>query len=258
LTTNNLPTIVLIGGGWHLPATYSKLTKALEAAGYEVHVPLLPSMNGARPPTASLAEDTTAVRNYVVNLIDAGHTVAAIMHSYGGQVGTNALHGLGLEQHAREGKSGGVSKLIYMCAFALPENSSMIGKVEEMGDSALMPLVFDFDEDGTVVSRDPKTFLVGEGDEKEIEEYVGGFRRWNGKGMYDCIERCAWRDDIPVSYIFAKSDMTVPLRYQEDMVEKVRAEVRSVETYEVDSGHCPNHTKTKEIVEIVGKAVGRK
>jgi pimeloyl-ACP methyl ester carboxylesterase len=253
----NLPTLVLIGGGWHLPTTYSKLTRALETAGYEVHVPLHPSMNAARPPTASLAEDTTAVRNYVLSLIDAGHTVAAIMHSYGGQVGTNALHGLGLEQRARQGVSGGVSKLIYMCAIALSENSSMIGKVEEMGDSALMPLVFDFAEDMTVLCRDPKTFIVGEGDEQEVVEYVGRFVRWNGQCMYDKIERCAWRD-IPVAYIYTLKDITVPLRYQEDMVEKVRREGREVETFEIDTGHCPNLTATEEVVEIVGKAIGRK
>ena len=38
------PTIVFIGGGWHVPASYSKFTKALEAAGYDVHVPSHPSM----------------------------------------------------------------------------------------------------------------------------------------------------------------------------------------------------------------------
>lgn len=38
------PVIVIISGGWHVPASYAKLTKALEAAGFEVHVPLLPSM----------------------------------------------------------------------------------------------------------------------------------------------------------------------------------------------------------------------
>lgn len=38
------PVIVIVSGGWHVPATYDRLTKALEAAGYEVQIPRLPSM----------------------------------------------------------------------------------------------------------------------------------------------------------------------------------------------------------------------
>lgn len=38
------PVIVIVHGAWHVPASYDKLTKGLEAAGYEVHVPRLPSM----------------------------------------------------------------------------------------------------------------------------------------------------------------------------------------------------------------------
>lgn len=65
MSTPNKPTIVIIGGGWHKPVTYSKLTKALEAAGYEVHVPSHPSMNESRPPNSDLATDTANTREYV-------------------------------------------------------------------------------------------------------------------------------------------------------------------------------------------------
>ncbi|EPE28647.1 alpha/beta-Hydrolase [Glarea lozoyensis ATCC 20868] len=250
------PTILLIGGGWHFPISYSKLTQALETAGYEVHVPLHPSMNGARPPTASLAEDTAATRTYAVNLIEKGHTIAALMHSYGGQVGTNALHGLGTTSRASQGLTGGVSHLIYMTAFALPENGSMAGKVEEMGDSALMPLAFDFADDKTVVSRDPKMLIVGPGDEEEIEAYVSTFGRWNGQAMYDTIERCAWRE-IPVSFVVTTMDMTVPVTYQRSMIEYIRGEGVQVGVFEVETGHCPGLTGTGEVVGFVGEILGR-
>lgn len=138
------PTIVLIHGGWHVPSTYSKFTTSLRSAGYEVHVPRLPSTNEARPPNADLATDTTMIRGYVEGLVDAGRLIIAIMHSYGGQVGTNALYGLSLNDRTkREGnQSGGVVHLIYMCAFALPEGGSMAGKVEEFGHEHLLPLAW--------------------------------------------------------------------------------------------------------------------
>ena len=78
------PTLILIHGGWQVPSTYSKFTMPLRSAGYEVHVPRLPSMNEMRPPNANLADDTKFIRAYVESLVDAGRTVVAIMHSYGG------------------------------------------------------------------------------------------------------------------------------------------------------------------------------
>ena len=210
-------------------------------------------MNEARPPDSDLASDTTTIRVYVENLVNLGRHVIAIMHSYGGQVGTNALHGLGLESRTRrrEGSTGGVVHLIYMCAFALPEGGSMVGKVKEFGHEHLLPLAFDFAADDSCVNRDPKTLLIGPGvEDVEAEAYVSSLIRWNGKSMYQAVEHCAWRE-IPVTYIYTSRDMTVPLDYQKSMVERMRAERRPVRTFELDTGHCPNLTMTREVVDIV-------
>ena len=245
------PTLVLIHGGWHIPSTYSKLTDSLRSAGYEVHVPRLPSVNEARPPNTDLTTDTALVRTYVESLVEAGRTVIAIMHSYGGQVGTNALYGLGLNTRA-EGRSGGVAHLIYMCAFAMPEGGSMVGKVKEFGHEHLLPVAFDFADDDSCVNRDPRTLLVGPGvdDDAEVERYVSSLVRWNGKSMYQAVEHCAWRE-IPVTYIYTSQDMTLPLIYQKSMVERMQAEGRTVHTIELATGHCPNLTMTKEVVDVV-------
>jgi len=246
------PTLVLIPGGWHTPRTYSALTTSLKSAGYEVHVPSFPSMNGARPPNTDLASDTAHVREYVASLLDAGHTVLAIMHSYGGQVGTNALHGLGLQ---RRQEPGGVARLIYMCAFALPEGGSMMGKVREFGHEHLIPLAFDFAADDSCVDRDPRALLVGPGvEDAEAEAYVSSLGRWNGKCMYQEVARCAWRE-IPVTYIYTSQDVTVPLEYQKSMVDLMEAEGREVQTFELETGHCPDVTKTEEVVDIVNEVV---
>ncbi|KAL8735364.1 MAG: hypothetical protein Q9166_000909 [cf. Caloplaca sp. 2 TL-2023] len=253
------PTIVLIQGGWHVPSTYSKFTSSLKSAGYEVHVPRLPSMNGARPPNTDLSTDTELIRSYVESLIDAGRTVIAIMHSYGGQVGTNALHGLGVKTRAKRQHplSGGVSHLIYMCAFALPEGGSMVGKVKEFGHEHLLPLAFDFADDDSCVHRDPKTLLIGpEIDNDEAEAYVSSLVRWNGKSMYQEVTQCAWRE-IPTTYIYTSQDMTVPLDYQKSMVDRMKAEGQKVQTFELSTGHCPNLTRTEEMVDIVNEVVAK-
>ncbi|KAI9687993.1 MAG: hypothetical protein M1820_010355 [Bogoriella megaspora] len=255
MASHNKPEVVLVGGGWHIPESYAKLTNALEAAGYTVHVPFLPSMNGARPPNANLATDTGVVRELVEKLVEEERYAVVIMHSYGGQVGTNALVGLGADSREKKGKRGGVKHLIYMTASALPEGDSMITKVKEFGHEHLMPVAFDFADDGTCVSRDPKTLIVGPGvSDKEVDEYVSTFRLFNGKSMYEPISNSAWRE-IPLTYIYTTEDMTLPYEYQKSMVENVRKDGIDVDTVELNTGHCPNLTKTKEVVDVVNDVI---
>ena len=135
-------------------------------------------MNEARPPNADLATDTALVRGYVESLVDAGRIVIAMIHSYGGQVGTNALYGLGLNNRSQQGLSGGVVHLVYMCAFAMPEGGLMVSKVQEFGHEHLLPLAFDFAEDNSCVDRDPKGLLVGPSiEDSEADKYVSSLAR---------------------------------------------------------------------------------
>jgi pimeloyl-ACP methyl ester carboxylesterase len=252
------PTTVIVHGGWHVPSSYSKLADCLRSSGLEVHIPRLPSMNETRPPNADLATDTQLVGSYVESLVEAGRSVIAVLHSYGGQVGTNALVGLSIEARAKKGLKGGVSHLVYMCAFAQVEGRSMVDKVNEFGHGELMPLAFDFAADNNVVCRDPKMSLLGDGqvaDESEIQAYLASLVRWNGTCMYQGISQCAWRE-APVTYVYTNADMTIPLDYQKSMVEMMKREGREAATTELSTGHCPNLTRTKEMAEIISKVAG--
>ncbi|ESZ89960.1 hypothetical protein SBOR_9650 [Sclerotinia borealis F-4128] len=247
-------TLIIIHGGWHVPASYDKLTVALENAGYEVHCPRLPSTNESRPPNADLYTDSDLVRGYVSSLVRAGRTVVAIMHSYDGQVGSNALVGLGTESRAAKGLLGGVSKLIYMAAFAVPEGIGMMDKVKEFGHMDLVPVAFNFAEDNSCTNNDPKTLLVGPNDlaPEVVDEYLSTLVRWNGNAMYLPIKHAAWRE-IPVGYIYSTGDMTVPFDYQKSFVEGMEKAGRPVDTVELATGHCPNLTATDSVVDAIRK-----
>ncbi|KAI6092513.1 alpha/beta-hydrolase [Hypoxylon rubiginosum] len=255
MTTNVKPTILIVHGGWHVPESYEKLTTALEKAGYEVRIPRLPSSVQVRPPVSDLTTDTFLIRNYAEDLVRTGHTVIAIMHSYGGQVGTNALCGLGLSSST--GSKGGVSNLVYLSGYAVPEGRAMMDTVREFGHMDLVPFAFDFADDDTCVSSDPKKLVVGPApgrDDAETEAYLKTFVRWNGKCMYQPIERCAWRE-IPVTYIYTTADATVPFDYQKSFVAGMEEAGRQVQTFEVATGHCPNFTATDDVVDIINKVV---
>ncbi|GAD95457.1 conserved hypothetical protein [Paecilomyces variotii No. 5] len=210
---------------------------ALRAAAYEVYIPTLLSVSNSRPPTADLNTDTEVVKNFVTKLADEGHNIVVILHSYSGQAG----------------KIGGVAHLVYMCASASLEGVSMIDKIKGFGHMELMPLAFDFAEDGSRVVAASKVTMIGEGiPEEEAEAYIDTFLRWNGKCMYQPISRAAWRE-IPLSYIYTINDMTIPLVYQKSMVEAIEKEGCHVDTYELQTGHYPNLTPTNGVVDIIEK-----
>ncbi len=204
-----------------------------------------------RPPNADLYSDSDLVRSYVSSLVRAGRTVVAIMHSYGGQVGSNALVGLGVASRAEKGLPGGVARLVYVAAASVPEGTAMMDKVKEFGHMDLVPLAFDFADDGTCVSNDPKTLLVGSGaSDAEVESYLATLVRWNGRGMYMPLQNAAWRD-IPAAYVYCSEDMTVPLDYQKSFVQTLETTGREVPTVELATGHCPNLTATEGLVDAI-------
>lgn len=251
------PTLVIVGGAFHTPESYGKLKTVLEGAGYEVHVPRLPSCNEARPPNADLTNDTEHIRNYVEKLANDGHSVIAIGHSYGGQVCSNALTGLGLEARSSQGLKGGVASLIYLVGYALVEGRSTLDKFKEFGKIENMSLVFDMAEDHTVVPRDPKLLfgLAGPGiEEAEIEAYNKTLCRWHGKGMFQPLERASWRD-LPVAYIHTTLDTSIPLVEQESMVATLETTGRKVPTFTLESGHCPNFIAPEGIRDAVNTVV---
>ncbi|KAF7534584.1 hypothetical protein G7054_g6142 [Neopestalotiopsis clavispora] len=249
--------VVIIHGGCHVPENYSDLKAVLEATGYDVYIPRLPSMNGSRPPNADLADDSKLVRHFVEDLLEEGEgrNVVALMHSYGGAVGSNALHGLDIASRSAQGLKGGVSQLIYLSAHALLEGKSMIDKVKEFGDLDVLPVAFDFAEDGSCLGREMDKFVVGPGrGAAETEAYIKLLTRWNSRCFYQPIEHAAWRQ-IPVSYICTSEDMAVPVRYQRSYIEALQKEGREVQAFELASGHCPHFTATKQVADILQEII---
>ncbi|KAI1309913.1 Alpha/beta hydrolase fold-1 [Xylaria venustula] len=257
MTSTSKPTILIVHGAWHIPKSYAKLVTALESSGFEVHIPRLPSVKNIRPPDCDLFSDSEVIRSYAEDLLKNERTFAVLAHSYGGQVGTNALYGLGVKARSAQGLSGGVSHLIYMTAYAVLEGVSMMDKVAQHGNMDLVPLAFGIAEDNSCVSNDPKGLVVSPGPEvnqEELEEYLDTFERWNAKCMYQGIQHAAWRE-ISVSFIYATHDMTVHLHYQKEFVEVMEKEGCKVQTFELEAGHCPNFTATDGVVDIVKKVV---
>lgn len=114
-----------------------------------------------------------------------------------------------------------------------------------------MPIAFKFDDDKTVLCADPKALLIGDDAKSdELQPYLDSLVLWNGQCMYDEITSAAWRE-IPVTYIYTTKDITIPVDYQKTMVANLEENGRSVKTYTLNTGHCPNLTAAEQIVDIL-------
>ncbi|KAI9925869.1 hypothetical protein ASPWEDRAFT_60892 [Aspergillus wentii DTO 134E9] len=120
------PTLVFVPGAWHLPQCFDLVRPIFEAHGFPTEAVANPSI-GAEPPTKTGADDAANLRTVLSRLIeDEGKSVVLIARSYGGTVASNASEGLGSVQRAKQGKNGGISLLIYLAAFVLPEGQSLV------------------------------------------------------------------------------------------------------------------------------------
>ena len=111
----------------------------LEAEGYPTTCPALPSVN-PNPPTMDLCDDAKAIQVELCRLIeDDGRVVIVLMHSYGGVVGTEAVHRrFAKEYRESKGLAGGVTYLFYMSAFIVKLDSTVLAALGgEIPDDAI-------------------------------------------------------------------------------------------------------------------------
>jgi pimeloyl-ACP methyl ester carboxylesterase len=121
------PTILIVHGAWHHPAYLQSLIKALQEREYDVSCPHLPTCNNAVPPNKTLGDDVRLIRDTAIELADEGKEIVALMHSYGGIVGTDALAEVSFQIRSKSGLKGGVRRLLYMCAFVPQGGQSLAG-----------------------------------------------------------------------------------------------------------------------------------
>ena len=129
------PTTLLVGGAWH-PADYLKpLATALEAAGYPNLTLALPSVGTSPSVKLDFRDDVGLVRSTASELVCDGKDIVAVLHSFGGVVGTEALQGLGKLASSTAG-IGVVRGLMYIASVLPKKGDSFEAHLESVGDNA--------------------------------------------------------------------------------------------------------------------------
>jgi alpha-beta hydrolase superfamily lysophospholipase len=114
------PVFVLLHGAWHTPKCWSRLIAELDQEGYKAVAPALPSST-ADPLPSDWSADVETIRKTVSDLVDIGHDVIVVPHSFSGMTAGTALEGLDKQTRTSKGLEGGIIRLVYIAAFLVPE-----------------------------------------------------------------------------------------------------------------------------------------
>ena len=126
------PTFVFVPGAWHKPEIYSTVIESLNEHGYPTVGLPLPSA-GAMPPNMTFDEDVKAIRDTLTKLVDTEEKeVILVVHSYTGMPGAEAPEGLGKKDRQDKGLKGGVVRLVFIMAFAMPEGFQPTASGQQM------------------------------------------------------------------------------------------------------------------------------
>lgn len=264
MATPSKHVILFAHGACHTPWHYEKVTTLLRETGFDVHIPQLPSSNGLRPPNAGLSSDTDVFRAYATKLVDAGHSLVVVTHSYGGVVATNALHGLSIGARREKGLSGGVTHLIYAAgSLPLPQGVSVwdASAAAGVGDR-MRDVLWKFEKDDSVLPYDAAKAFAGDeyaaDHQQEVDEYVAKLQSFNGKAFYDQPTNiAAWKDTglEKVVYTIGTQDIVVMEDGQRGIVEILRGEGVKLDVMETDWAHCPNLTSPQDLFNVLVKAI---
>jgi pimeloyl-ACP methyl ester carboxylesterase len=242
------PTIVIVPGAWHHPAHYAPLTTRLEKAGYDVKALHLPSTgsNGSEPSNlGDHTPDVQLVASTIQTVADAGNDVVVVVHSAGGITGSEGTINLSKSERQAAGKSGGVVRMVYICAFAAPEG---VGLYHAIGGPAEWHSI----REKSSIPLDPVDHFYHDVDPEVAKQAVEKLGRHSVAAKWSVPTYAAWKH-IPSTYMVCEEDRGIPLAAQEAMISAPRANF-TVERCK--SAHSPFLSMPDFTAEVVRRAAG--
>ncbi|KAF1992983.1 alpha/beta-hydrolase [Amniculicola lignicola CBS 123094] len=247
------PTIVLVPGAWHTPEIYDSVVTHLDADDYPTISLPLPSV-GASPAHTSFDADVKAIRDCLTQLVEVEEKeVVLVTHSYTGMPGAEAPVGLGKKEREAKGFKGGVIRLVFIMAFAMPEGFQPTAGGAQFPDwMKLNP------EDMTVDVHpdDAKRIFYHDLSEEEGTKWASKLQH-QSVGVYTSTTTYAAWKFIPSTYVIGKTDKT---SFTPELVDYIINSARAQEptafdvVEECDGGHCLMISKPEWLATVLKRA----
>ena len=234
------PIIVLVHDIWHTPEHYRPYITALEQSAFQVYCPLLSTCDLSLPPAQrSVLIDLAILSSLVKSLVAAGKKVIMVMHGYGGIIGSNVPEILSFDYRAARGRRGGVIHLLYMSAYILPSDRSMV----EFG-------LWDLPTNAAVIPGDPHRYFFGGVSQEEVARCLPLFVTIPEVVLRTRITQVAWKY-VPCTYLFTRNNGAILPGFQIMMAQPVERGGRQYKERIYDAGHSIYLSHTRPMVEEV-------
>ncbi|KEQ62008.1 alpha/beta-hydrolase [Aureobasidium melanogenum CBS 110374] len=242
------PVLILSPGAWHPAEVYGKLVPHLEAEGYKTVLHDWPSIQQA--PVKSFDEDIQAIRTAVLSEADAGNDVVIIAHSWSGSPVNSSVADLSKAERTKQGKPGGIVKLIFLCAFVVPQGVSLLDALG--GDENNIPL---WNVQGDVVhANDPAHFFF-QGLSEDEQQQLASLLKPHSKTTFCDPSRGAAYMTIPSAYLICEDDAAIPVFAQEAMVKHAQEAGAPLTSERLKSAHSPFLTHPQETAKFCIRAL---
>lgn len=234
-TTANVPTVVLVHGGFADASYWVPVIRELQASD----LPVLAPAN----PLRGLASDAEYVAS-VVNQIDG--PVLLVGHSYGGAVISVA-----------GATADNVVGLVYVAAFALDEGESFTEIFQRFGDTPLVgavrPSNYPLPDGGTATELTiaPELYRSAFAADlpSDLTEVLAVSQRPFAAIFDDRAQAAAWKS-LPSWAVVATSDNAIPPDAERHMAARAGAQ-----TVEVDASHSIALSQPAAVAELIRTAV---
>jgi len=202
------PSILFVHGACHLPDMhYRELLHSLQANGFDVFAPRLPTSFQGKMNFVGLVNDAKFIRAQAEQLLDQGRYLLIICHSYGGMVITSGLDSqLSVRARCHASKPGGILHLMYLCAF-LPRLGQSLVDLISIHESLLN---LNVDEDGYGEVTNAIESFYNDIDLLRATCLEASLVKHPIKASTDPALNTSWLH-LPITYVFCTLDNCIPI-----------------------------------------------
>lgn len=264
MSTTTKPTIIVIPGSFSPLYAYNAIISELESHGYAVNGIELETV-GRRDKAPGLYDDAAKVAAVASKLADEGKDVVLVPHSYGGLVACEAAKGLAKSVREKEGKQGGIVRIVFVTAVVGSEGQRLMkdAKLDYMRAEVSVLCSWSVGANevkGDYVVIDPAgcaPIVFSDLSPEDALSWATQMIDHSAVSFGQKVTYAAYKD-IPASYLFCEADKCVTPEVQTKIIAAMESEMggKTVDRYSVKAGHGINVSQPKAVVAVIRKALG--
>ncbi|KAF3054939.1 hypothetical protein GL218_07349 [Daldinia childiae] len=240
------PAVIVVVGGFHKPDHYHSLKVKLEAQGYEVFIPPLPSCSSQVGITWK--DDVAVIHKTVEPHMDNGKEFIVVCHSYGGVPGCAATSGFTVEERKNGGKKGGFRAILFMAAFAVSQAGMDILQCLGGKYPSWMTHQPSYQRNKTCFASDEaKQDFYNDLPDDVAEKCFDALLPFSQDALETPVEFVASDLIIPRTFLICENDMAMLPHIQENLA----AGISGMKVERCSAGHSPFINQPDRVVEVI-------